>query len=452
MDEKSQRGRAYIGRDDASTLAGSEMTFSNNPDRYSLSHNGGEHELYEEEDFVVITGFDQDHTKADKMTFFGFAPMRYRLHDKALDFLLEHRRWADATDSEYTVGKKNVIVCFVGLATIEDCLVCEDDERLLPTVASFAALMDTLGILQRRGPQAHTFMKAIQRAFTRSRIQEIQECLRKGHESPPVPEHPLDKMLLDVVDRHITFLFTKKPLSRLAVKFPLDKTLKLRCSVLRSLLDTKAGINKCWSVFVPTIPAAQQATWPWPWKVTAWRAEQAKLVGHSGSAQSNQAREKAGPSTIPSQTSPSQHIPSHSESKTPQPTSPMTTPKPLQDKILDFQTAFNVVKTSFEELRHHIRSGNVSGPETSKVKQRIDERSANFRDRMNRVITKTSNGGVTPIVQDREPLHSVDMSTAFRNLDRGLLSIMTAAEKGELSVEECVEAVEDIVEYFKAAY
>lgn len=211
MDEKIQRPRsrpAYIEREDSSTVVGSEITFTNSPRRYVLLQLAEISGPYEGKVFVEITGFGWDHTSADKLTFFGFVSMRYRLHHKSLDFLLKHRRWAEDSDSEYTVGKKNVIVFFIGLATIEKCLVCEDNERLLPTVASFRALMESLGILQRRGPQAHTFMKAIQRGSTRSRLQEIQECLQKGQKSPPVPKHPLDKMLLDVVDRHVTFLRT----------------------------------------------------------------------------------------------------------------------------------------------------------------------------------------------------------------------------------------------------
>lgn len=212
---------AYVGGDnETSTIAESEYTFVNNTQRYALSHIDGEQGLYEDDEVVEIVGCGINHANADKITFFGFASMRNRFQENIPRFLLGNRRWSEEEDSEITVAKKNVIVFFVGLATIEECLLKDDGKRLVDFAEPFRPLMRALGFIQHEGKQMHTFMKGIQREFTKSRSEEIQDCLSKGLENPPVPEHPLDRMLLDVVDRNLTFLYTKQPLTRLAAEFP----------------------------------------------------------------------------------------------------------------------------------------------------------------------------------------------------------------------------------------
>lgn len=182
--------------------------------------------------------------------------------------------------------------------------------------------------------------------------------------------------------------------------------------------------------------------------MTAWEAEQAKLIG-SGSSQCDVFTD---PDTMKTSPSPSLQLLGPSDSSFSQISIPVAPPKPPQDQIIDLKNVMYIVETSFAAFRHRIHRGDVLGLEISKMEQRIDERCAHFRARMNCVTKKTNKGGVFPLVQDGAPLKSVYMNTAFRNLNCGrLLSIIAAEEQGELSVEKCEKAVEEIQNYFDEA-
>ncbi|ROW09331.1 hypothetical protein VPNG_05852 [Cytospora leucostoma] len=452
---------AYVdGDDDTSTIAESEHTFVNNAQRYALSHVGGDQGLYEDDEVVEIVGCGINHANADKLTFFGFASMRDRFYGNIPVFLLQDRRWASDGDSEFTIGKKNVIICFVAVATIEECLVSEDGKRMPPITEGYHGLMDALGLTQRKTPKRHTFLNAIIKGFTRSREEEINNCLR-NQETPPVPEHPLDKMLLDVVDRHITFLRTRQPLTRLAAAFPREKALKLRCSQIKSFLADPSNINKCWASFVPTIPAEKQATWPWPWNVPSCSAEQAKLDEHSGHSASqlglDQDQENlpspAWTATVPILSRQLTLRPARHTHYVPQSSSTPTASNSPQGDSLAFNAALNSVETSFDELRSHIRPVNLSGLELEKAQQALSERLAHFTTRMKCVTTKTSAEDVATTFEDGEQLEpaalSTALSTACSNLDAGLTSIVTGAERGELSIQQTRETAEKVVGLFE---
>lgn len=67
----------------------------------------------------------------------------------------------------------------------------------------------------------------------------------------------------------------------------------------------------------------------------------------------------------------------------PQPSNPPTAPNPPRDDDhLELQAALNIVEASLDELRSHIRHGNVSGPELHKVQQRLSERLPHVNARM----------------------------------------------------------------------
>lgn len=266
---------------DGSSICDTDLTADTSPERYVYSYMGNEDEGPEEQEYARITGFDIDYTNADNLSFNGFRSMRGYLSGGAAHYLVSERRWSNEGDSDETVGQKNVIIIFVGIATIEECLVCEKSETILPVNRAFDALMDTLGMHTRRtrNPLAFTFLRAIRNAFIASRRAEIEIHLRDCNGSPSEPSDlsGLDRMVLDVMDRHIAFLITKKPLARLAVPFPLEKTLRLRLIQVKNQLARKSGIEKCFTTFVPTIPAAQQIAWPRAGKAAAWDAAQAKL-------------------------------------------------------------------------------------------------------------------------------------------------------------------------------
>lgn len=105
--------------------------------------------------------------KADQLTFFGFAPLRKRLNGHAVDFLMNHLRWAKPEDPPEVVGKKNVIIMFTIHAEIEDCLIQTDQ------VNPLALLQQLLGISYMKGPRAYTFARAILKAYTNSRFEQI---------------------------------------------------------------------------------------------------------------------------------------------------------------------------------------------------------------------------------------------------------------------------------------
>lgn len=269
--------------EDSSTIFESELTADTSPGRYAHSHDvDGENNTADHEGYVSITGFGVDYTNSDDLTFPGFRPMRHYLTAEAADYLVSERRWSNQGDSVDTVGQKNVIVLFVCFVTIEECLVDEKSQSLLPAIGPFDDLMDRLGI--RRSPsnsrRSYKFLLAIRNAFVRSRSGEIKYHLENGKGSPPEPSDlpGLGRMLLDVMDKHIAFLLTKRPLTRLCVPRPSHKVLRLRLIQVEKQLRNKGCIEECFTTFVPTIPAHQQMPWPRCGMAAAWEAAHAKLT------------------------------------------------------------------------------------------------------------------------------------------------------------------------------
>ncbi|KAH8775266.1 hypothetical protein F5883DRAFT_640546 [Diaporthe sp. PMI_573] len=267
--------------EDASTVVDSELTADASPTRYAHSHDAVDGSINTPyEGYARIFGFDVDHTNTDNLKFPGFRPMRYLLTREAARYLLSERQWSNQDDSDDTVGQKNTIVIFVCFATIEECFVDEKSEKLLPVIGPFKALVDTLGMrYQPNGrPRGYEFLLAIRNAVVNSRCDEIKRHLASGNGSPPEPRDlsGLDRMLLDVMDRHIAFLRTKKPLTRLCLPLPLNKLLRLRLIQVKNQLRNKECIEECFKIFVPTISAHQQTPWLRSGRPTAWEAAQAK--------------------------------------------------------------------------------------------------------------------------------------------------------------------------------
>lgn len=269
--------------EDTSTIFDSEITADTSPGRYVTSHASDENATSHYEEYAQITGFDVDHTNSDDLTFPGFRPMRDYLTTETARYLVSERRWSREDDHRDTVGQKNVIIIFVCIATVEDCLVDDDSESLLPVNEPFDALMDLLGMRDRTTGKGRTyeFLSTIRRAFVKSRSKEIEHHLANGIRSPPEPIDlsGLGKMLLDVMDRHIAFLLTKKPLTRLGVPFPSDGLLKLRLMQIKKQLHGEC-IEQCFKTFVPTIPADKQTSWPRGGMAAAWEDAQAKLAAN----------------------------------------------------------------------------------------------------------------------------------------------------------------------------
>lgn len=269
---------------DTSTTLDSKLTADTSPGRYVHSHNIDENTTDHYEEYARITGCDADYNDSDDLTFPGFRPMRHYLDSEPARYLVTYRRWSEESDSRRTVGQKNVIIIFVCIATIEECLVDKSSENLLPVDAPFEALMEPLGMLNRTTGRSRNneFLSTIRGAFVKSRSEEIKYHLANGTRSPPEPSNlsALGKMLLDVMDRHIAFLLTKRPLARLCASesFRLDTLLRLRLIQIRNLLGDKRGVDKCFTIFVPTIPEDQQTPWPRSGMAAAWEAAQAKSV------------------------------------------------------------------------------------------------------------------------------------------------------------------------------
>lgn len=268
--------------EDTSTVFDSELTADTSPGRYVTSHTSDENTATQYEEYAQITGFDVDNTYSDDLTFPGFRPMRDYLAPETARYLVSERRWSKEDDHRATVGQKNVIIIFVCIATIEDCLVDLNSGDLLPVNKPFDALMDLLGMRDRTTGlrRNHEFLSTIRRAFVKSRSKEIEHHLANGIRSPPEPidSSGLEKMLLDVMDRHIAFLLTKKPLTRFDVPFSSDGTFKLRLVQIKKHLHE--GFEQCFKTFVPTIPADKQTSWPRGGMAAAWEAAQAKLTAN----------------------------------------------------------------------------------------------------------------------------------------------------------------------------
>lgn len=266
---------------DVSTVLDSELsklTADTSPERYV--HSDGIATHYEE--YARIIGFGTDYTDRDDLTFPGFRSMRHYLTAEAAHHLVTERQWCNIDDPVDVVGQKNVIIIFVCIATIEECLVDEKSETTLPVIRQFEDLMGLLGISHRPSglPRDYRFLDGIRTAFVSSRASEIRGYLQDGKAVPPEPSDlpVLTRMLLDVVDRHIAFLRTLRPLTRLCEPMPLEKLFRLRLVQIKNQLRSKEGIEECFTTFVPTIPARQHTFWPRAGMATAWEAAQAKLA------------------------------------------------------------------------------------------------------------------------------------------------------------------------------
>lgn len=168
--------------EDASTVFDSELTADTSPGRYFTSHASDENSTTHYEEYAQITGFDVDHTNSDDLTFPGFRPMRHYLTDETARYLVSERRWSKEDDPRDAVGQKNVIIIFVCIATIEDCLVDSNSGDLLPVNEPFDALMDLLGMRDRTTgkSRSYDFLSTIRRAFVKSRSKEIEHHLSNG--------------------------------------------------------------------------------------------------------------------------------------------------------------------------------------------------------------------------------------------------------------------------------
>ncbi|KAK7697438.1 hypothetical protein SLS64_013519 [Diaporthe eres] len=216
----------------------------------------------------------EDH-KADQLTFFGTAPLAKRLSGQAVDFLLNHRRWAKPEDPPEVVGKKNVIIMFTIHAEIEDCLVGipfgNKVDRAKP-LGLLQQLLDISYMKSPRGPRAYTFALAILKAYTNSRYEQISEHLVRN-QWPPEPEAPMDKVLLSVVDRRLVFMFTRKPLHTMPVSSPHSRLQHHRLKLER-FLSNEAEVEKAFMTFTPMVPEANQRGWPKPWHIESFLSEQ----------------------------------------------------------------------------------------------------------------------------------------------------------------------------------
>lgn len=269
--------------EDTSTVLGSELTADTSPERYVHSHDGvDDYTTTQYEPYVRITGFGIDYTDCDDVTFPGFRPMRDYLTRDAARYLVSERRWSNEGDSVDIVGQKNLIIIFVCFATIEECLLDEKSEDELRVARPFKALMSLMGIkhLPNGLDRTHMFLCGIQTAFVNSRSAVIRFHLENGDGSPPEPSDlpGLGRMLLDVMDRHIAFLRTKRPLARLRASMPFEELLRFRLGQVKSQLCNKNGVEQCFRTFVPTISAHQQTSWPRAGMATSWEAAQAKLI------------------------------------------------------------------------------------------------------------------------------------------------------------------------------
>lgn len=206
--------------------------------------------------------------KADQLTFFGIAPLRKRLSGHALDFLLNHRRWAEPEDPPEVVGKKNVIVMFTIHAEIEDCLVGIKSSYKFDRAKPLGLLQQLLDISYMKGPRAYTFALAILKAYTNSRYEQILEHLVRN-QWPPEPEAPIDRVLLSVVDRRLAFMFTRTPLHTMPVSSPHSRLQHHRLKLER-FLTNDTEVQKAFVAFAPMIPEVDQKGCPKPWHIEDW--------------------------------------------------------------------------------------------------------------------------------------------------------------------------------------
>lgn len=213
----------------------------------------------------------EDH-KADQLTFFGIAPLRKRLSGHALDFLLNHRRWAKPDDPPEVVGKKNVIIMFTIHAEIEDCIVGIPFGHQIDRAKPLGLLQQLLGISYMKGPRAYTFSLAILKAYTNSRHEQILQHLVRD-QRPPEPESPMDKVLLSVVDRRLVFMFTRAPLHPMPVS-SLQSRLQHHRLKLEKFLSNESEVDKAFTAFTPMVPEVDQKEWPKPWHIENWLSEQ----------------------------------------------------------------------------------------------------------------------------------------------------------------------------------
>lgn len=209
---------------------------------------------------------------ADRLTFFGFAPLRKRLSGHAVDFLLNHRRFAKPEDSPEVVAKKTVIIMFTIYAEIEDCLVQIPVGHKVDKAKPLGLLQQLLEVSYMKGPRAYTFALAILKAYTNSRYEQIVHHLCRN-QSPPEPETPMDKVLLSVVDRRLVFMFTREPLHTMPVSSPRSRLQHHRLKLER-LLSNEAEVEKVFTAFMPMVPQVNQKPWPKPWHIKPWVREQ----------------------------------------------------------------------------------------------------------------------------------------------------------------------------------
>lgn len=209
---------------------------------------------------------------ADRLTFFGFAPLRKRLSGHAVDFLLNHRRFAKPEDPPEVVGKKNVIIMFTIYTEIEDCLVQVPFGHKVDKAKPLGLLQQLLEITYMKGPRAYTFALAILKAYTNSRYEQIVHHLFRN-QLPPEPETAMDKVLLSVVDRRLVFMFTREPLHTMPVSSPHSRLQHHRLKLER-LLSNEAEVENIFTAFIPMVPPVNQKPWPKPWHIKPWLREQ----------------------------------------------------------------------------------------------------------------------------------------------------------------------------------
>lgn len=213
---------------------------------------------------------------ADRLTFFGFAPLRKRLSGHAVHFLLNHLRWAKPEDSPEVVGQKNVIVMFTIYAEIEDCLVQIPFGHKVDKSKPLGLLQKLLGISYMKGPRAYTFARAILKAYANSRYEEVINHLVRN-QLPPKAEAPMDKVLLSLVDRRLAFQFTRKPLHTMPVSSPPSRLESHRLKLER-LLSDESEVENLFTTFIPLVTQVDQKACPKPWHIKAWLREQRDVL------------------------------------------------------------------------------------------------------------------------------------------------------------------------------
>ncbi|KAH8775267.1 hypothetical protein F5883DRAFT_518701 [Diaporthe sp. PMI_573] len=215
--------------------------------------------------------------KADSVTFFGFTPMRKRLSGDAVDFLLNHERWAKTEDCPRVVSQKNVIMMFTIHAEIEDSLCRVPIGPKVDKSKPLGLLQQLLGSSYMKGPRAYTFALAILKAYTNSRHEQIVCHLFRG-EWPPEPEEPIDKVLLSAVDRRLVFMFTRQPLHCLPVSSP-HLRLEHHRLKLERLLSDGPEVEKVFTKFMLLVPQVNKQELVKPWHNRRWIQAQELTLG-----------------------------------------------------------------------------------------------------------------------------------------------------------------------------